>query len=369
MCVWLCGTTALAHEPEIITFDPSGSQGTYPGCLSQTGVITGNYYDASNVGHGFLRTADGKITIFDVKEAGSGSGQGTFPYGNNAAGQITGTYADASGVYHGFLRDRDGEITTFDVQGAGNSTIAGNISPTGEIAGYDIDANGVAHGFLRPSGGRIVVFDAPGAGTAPGQGTYPSLCDSINPEGAITGAYIDSNNVNHGFVRTPDGDITNFDVPAAGTEPGPAFCVYCPGTFPTGINGAGVITGLYLDGANVQHSFVRYPHGAMVTFDAPGAGSAMAYQGTTAVNINSAGEITGYLTDANFLDHGFVREPDGRITDFDAPGAGSPAGGEFYGTVPAANNDAGEITGYFNDVKGIAHGFLRQAGCEGENCN
>jgi hypothetical protein len=370
MCMLVCGLSAMAHEAKIISFDPAGSQGTYPGCLSQTGVIVGTYYDASNVGHGFLRTPDGKITAFNVKGAGSGSGQGTFPYGNNAEGQITGTYADAVGVYHGFLRDRDGDITTLNVKGAGSGgTIGGDINPKGEIAGYYVDANSVAHGFLRTPSGKIVVFDAPGVGTAPGQGTYPSFCDALTPEGAITGVYLDANNVNHGFVRAPDGGITTFDVPGAGTEPGPAFCIFCPGTFPTGINAAGVITGLYLDAANVQHSFVRYPHGAIVTFDAPGAGSAVAFQGTTAENINSAGEITGYLTDANFFDHGFVREPNGRITDFDAPGAGSPPGGQFYGTVPACNNDAGEIAGYYTDANGLAHGFLRKAECDGKDCN
>ena len=48
--------------------------------------------------------------------------------------------------------------------------------------------------------GTITTFDPPGAGTGPGQGTASSL---INPAGAIAGAYIDSSNVSHGFLRTP----------------------------------------------------------------------------------------------------------------------------------------------------------------------
>jgi hypothetical protein len=61
----------------------------------------------------------------------------------------------------------------------------------------------VNHGFLRsPVGDKLITFDAPGAGktAGSGQGTFP---DSINKAGAITGHYIDSNNVNHSLLRTP----------------------------------------------------------------------------------------------------------------------------------------------------------------------
>jgi len=72
--------------------------------------------------------------------------------------------------------------------------------PTGITAGNYIDAGGAIHAFLRDLNGTITSFDAMGAGTAPGQGITP-LC--INSAGSITGLYIDSNGVNHGFVRNP----------------------------------------------------------------------------------------------------------------------------------------------------------------------
>ena len=53
--------------------------------------------------------------------------------------------------------------------------------------------------LLRPEP-TITTFDFPGAGTGPFQGTVP-LCN--NPAGAIIGYYIDSSDVNHGFLRTP----------------------------------------------------------------------------------------------------------------------------------------------------------------------
>jgi hypothetical protein len=40
----------------------------------------------------------------------------------NPAGAITGYYYDANQVYHGFLRARDGTLTTLDLPGAGTAS-------------------------------------------------------------------------------------------------------------------------------------------------------------------------------------------------------------------------------------------------------
>jgi hypothetical protein len=99
-----------------------------------------------------VRAADGNITTFDVPGAGSGSFQGTTPTSIRPGGAITGYYFDANSVTHGFLRARHGSITTFDVPGAGTSAGQGTnplaINPAGLITGWYDDANGVSHGFL-----------------------------------------------------------------------------------------------------------------------------------------------------------------------------------------------------------------------------
>jgi hypothetical protein len=109
------------HKPTIITFDAPGATpapffGTQPDAINPAGVITGYYFDASVVGHGFLRDAGGTITTFDVPGAGTGNFQGTFALSINPAGAIAGQYKDAGNVYHGFLRAPDGALTTFEVQ-------------------------------------------------------------------------------------------------------------------------------------------------------------------------------------------------------------------------------------------------------------
>ena len=75
--------------------------------------------------------------------------------------------------------------------------------------------------------------------------TEPS---SIDLEGVITGPYAEGNNVEHGFVRTPDGTIKTLDVPGTAV------------TIPVGINASGTIAGIYTNSDFVPHGFVFYDH-------------------------------------------------------------------------------------------------------------
>ena len=150
-----------------------------PALINPEGRITGTYYDANNMAHGFLRDSNGTMITFDAPGAGTGSSQGTFPSSINPAGAITGYDYDANFLGHGFLRSSNGTFTTFDVPGL-TSTFPSSISQAGAITGsyaYNNDVNSVGHGFLRASNGTLITFDAPGAGTGILQGTYPS---SIN---------------------------------------------------------------------------------------------------------------------------------------------------------------------------------------------
>ena len=59
--------------------------------------------------------------------------------------------------------------------------------------------------------------------------------------------------------------------------------------------------------------------------------------------------------DANDVNHGALRARKGAITTFDVPSAGTVPG---EGTVPASNNPAGTITGFYIDANDADHGFL-----------
>jgi hypothetical protein len=207
----------VPQHPTFITFDPPGgpARGMQPNGINPVGAIRGTYYDANAVGHGFLRAPDGTFTTFDPPgSTGTTVGSDSLPFAGppiNPAGVITGDYFDASGVDHGFLRAPDGTITTFDAPGAVNGTsLLCCITPAGAVAGISFDANFVGHGFLRAPDGTFTSFDPPGA--APPFGTNPN---GNNPAGAISGWYFDMSGVFHGFLRAPDGTFTTIDPPGS----------------------------------------------------------------------------------------------------------------------------------------------------------
>jgi hypothetical protein len=363
LCVLGLALSASAQKPRFITFDAPGAgtglspcdcgpEGTYPSGINGDGSIVGFYMDSSVVYHGFLRATDGKITTFDAPGAGtipypSQVEQGTEAWGMNPEGAITGYYRDTNNVAHGYMRARDGRFTIFDDPNAGTSAWVGtqvfSINPVGAIAGTYLDAHGVCHGYLRSAHGGFTTFDVPGAGTGGyPQGTWPAVFSGMTPAGTIAGYDQDANNVYHGFLRAPDGAITEFDDPDAGIGAG-------QGTQGVSINPEGAITGAYCD-VITCHGFLRAPDGKFTNFDVPRAA------GTWASSINPEGAITGYCWDSSGMYHGFLRTPDGKFATFDAPGAGTESG---QGTFPSGINPAGAITGSYLDAGNTYHGFLR----------
>lgn len=199
-----------AHDGNITTFNPPGAITSNALAINNDGVIAGYYLDASAQSHGFLRAADGTFTTIDVPGAGTGGGaftpfgslfQGTAANAINQAGTITGLWVDANFLAHGFVRAKDGTLTSFDPPGS-VFTFPGAINPAGEIAGYWCDFS-TCHGFLRTAEGAITSFDPPGSVFTFETPDNNQVHVGINPAGAITGGYTDTNGASHGFVRTP----------------------------------------------------------------------------------------------------------------------------------------------------------------------
>lgn len=338
---------------------PGGFNGTYPGGINAWGAITGTYIDGSFVYRGFLRGPGGKFTTFDAPGADTtaGSYNGTLPNSINDLGAITGVYYDANGSGHGFVRSPQGKFATFDPPDSGDyATIPIAINLEGTIVGYYLDPNGSARAFLRSPNGEFKTWIGPGACTVNGsQGCYGSSASNINAFGIVAGGFNVDNGgtfVHHSYVRTPDGKVTTIDFSGAGT--GNYQGTGCPGCF-LGLNQFGVVAGSYVDSNSVNHGFLRSPDGKITTFDAPGAGTAI-YQGTgcfsdCSVSINNWGAITGTYIDANYTYHGYLRSPNEHIVTIDPVGS--------TGTGPVGINDAGAITGLYLDANNVYHGFVR----------
>ena len=266
-------------------------------------------------------------------------------------------------MFHGFLRSPGGKFTTFQAPGADttagsyNGTSPSAINDLGVITGSYWDANGFSHGFLRTPDGNITTFDVPGVG---GYGTTPR---AINLEGVVVGVYTDSNYTFRAFLRSPDGKFTTWIGPDACTGNGSEGCF---GSGASNINAFGTIAGGFEDniGNFVHHSFVRNAEGKLKTFDVPGAGTG-SYQGTGCpgcnLGLNQFGAIAGIYSDVNSVNHGFLRSPKGEFTTFDAPGAGTDSyeGTGCYSDCPVSLNDWGAITGIYIDVNFVYHGYLR----------
>jgi hypothetical protein len=369
-------TTVSAQEPAFTSFEvPAGNgNGTVPIGLNSQGTVTGWYFDASHVGHGFLRSADGTITTFDAPGAGTNPNTfgGTFPVGINSQGSVAGYINDANGVSHGFVRTSDGGFTTFDAPGADVNpadqagTLFSGINDLGSISGFYLDSARLNHGLLLKPNGQFTSFEVVGAAII---GTVPD--GPLNLEGAMGGFYMDPNLQFHLFVRNPGGKITAFDGPGMCTNGIPNGC-FGGGDYDVNIFGTSV--GAYMDNSGnfVAHQFLRTVDGKITTWEAPGAGNGL-YQGTgfndlSAIpgvgglypvgSLNRAGAVTSIYLDADYTFHGYLRTPDGTFTTIDAPGADTTPG-DFAGTFPTSINDSGVITGLYLDSNFGIHGFVR----------
>jgi hypothetical protein len=277
--------------------------------------------------------AEGRIITFDPPGSSA-----TFSACLNSRGEIVGSFNDSNNqTTQGFLRVADGTLTTFFAPWANTApnipfgTVATSINTRGEITGFYIDASFATRGFLRTQDGTFSMVDVPGAGS-----TNPA---SINSRGEITGWFNESGVV-HGFLRAKDGTTTAFDPPGSRVS------------FGQGINQKGEITGVYFEASGRAHGFLRATDGSFTEFDAPGASY------TNGQSINQKGEITGVYSEASGHSRGFLRATDGSFTVFDAPGAATGICSNAC-TFPKSINRRGEITGFYYDTNGLAHGFLR----------
>lgn len=310
---------------------------------------------------------EARIITIDAPGAGTGSGQGTgcFAYTDcsvllNNDGTITGYFLDANNVFHGFLRSRDGKYTALDAPGADtkagdfNGTLPNAINETGAITGVYFDSNNEEHGFLRTPEGKYTAFDVPGSTTGSTTGI------ALNREGAIVGYYLDENGVFRAYLRHPDGTFDTWGGPN-GCDATPA--TGCYGTAAFSINDIGTVAGGYEDNSGnfVGHGLLRTPEGRLTSFEAPGSGTG-SYQGTgspgSSSPLNQFGANAGYYIDASSLVHAYLRFPWGEITTFDVPGEGSGGIG-CYNDCSIGLNDWGAITGFYLDASNVYHGFVR----------
>jgi len=294
--------------------------------INDNGVVVGKEKD----GTAFVRTPDGKMTIFKVGAIDVAHPGNTFPTGINNSGVVTGYYYDGRSWAHGFVRAADGAITIFDDPNAhhffGSGTFPKSINAEGVIAGSYDGSGAPAHGFVRAADGTFTSFDVYDSFQ-----TYPL---GLNDKGDVVGFWFGA--IQRVFIRSARGEITKFDAPNSVS------------TTPTAINAKGTVTGFYTDNVNYwEHAFVRRRDGTFATFDAPGPN---AVPPTLALAINADGVVAGWgwPDEGHGEPGGFARDRNGHVhairlpnTDITAQGINNDGvvvgtlgqGDKYYGFI------------------------------------
>jgi hypothetical protein len=206
--------------------------------------------------------------------------------GINNLGTTNGFYVDSNNVTHGFT-DIHGKFATVDYPASAFNQLLGQ-NDMGQAAGYySLSADNTTPDFPyvynELGGGVFQVITIPAA-------TLGAQATGINNSQQVCGFYIDSNDINHGFLLN-FGLLTRLDPPGA---------VFAQAL---GLNNKGQVVGVWMDAAENTHGFVCSTQNGFVTVDAPqGVGS-------TIVNgINDDGILVGFYGNSP-INTGFVAYP------------------------------------------------------------
>jgi hypothetical protein len=172
-------------------------------------------------------------------------------------------------------------IITFSAPSAYTDIEPTAMNGSGLITGSDADDSGHRHGFLRTADGTITNFDC--------KKSSDTWALGISAKDAVAGECA-NDTATTGFERTPGGKIKIFAVQGASA------------TYPHGMNTKGAITGEYSDSGNAIHGFVGSPKSGFTSFDVPGGNR------TEPSSINESGDIAGSYTSGGSI-NGFIRTP------------------------------------------------------------
>jgi hypothetical protein len=239
--------------------------------VNDKGDITGDYIDESNVQHGFILDADGKVTTIDNSSCASGI---TF-FGINSAKKLAGTCTGAATNAAIAFTYANGKFTTIAPPGA-TSTAAAGINDKGDVVGKFTNSAGI-HGFVK-IGSKYTTLDPPGD-----SGAVDEVAWSINSSNEITIYYETSQPFFYSYTTTNLGETyKKFTYSGAETA----------GITIHGINNDGDVVATYYDSSLGSHGLLRLQSGKNCLIDDPDANGT----GTRADGLNDSLEVVGRYT-------------------------------------------------------------------------
>ena len=157
------------------------------GISDATGVMTGNFIDASGVRRGF--SGD---TIIEYPEASA-----TYADFTNSEGSVIGSFIDAQGVYKPYIRQPDGKFLSLDLPQAAEFEYF--FVPGVNDAGYVVARAKLIGDIPRTAVGTLQhglqSLEVPGSVSTEGW--------NINQDGSIVGNYVSPDGRRHGFIARP----------------------------------------------------------------------------------------------------------------------------------------------------------------------
>ena len=206
--------------------------------INNTGTTAGFYVDQNGNTFGFYRTSNGTFTsvgypetpfnqLLSQNDLKQAAGYYSLSQ-NNTLPDVPYIYDEVGGVF---------EIITIPNSPGGAQ--ATGINNSQWKCGFFIDSNNVNHGWLL-QGGTFTQLDVPGSVFTQALG--------LNNNGQVVGSWMDSGNLTHGFVYSiSTGQYTTIDEPhGVGT------------TIVNGINDNGVLVGFF-GTAPINRGFVAIP--------------------------------------------------------------------------------------------------------------
>ena len=383
------------------TYDFPDSQKTHFYALGNDGRAAGHYQDSDGLHHGVI-LENGELRLYDFPDAVETQILGI----SDATGVLTGNFIDASGMRRGFTGE-----TIIEYPGA-SETYADFVNASGAVVGSYVDVDGAYHPYVRNPNGTFTSVKIPGAyfleyffvhgindvgayivrnkrlGDVPrtyagtlfqglegfqfssDQELFAELVVStlhelqfpgsvstegwnINQDGTVVGYYDSADGRRHGFIARPttkeksDGSTTAAQDTAASASDNYTFeTIDVPGVDFLALTASSDFEDYagYTKSAdrkkNVAFTLID---GVFATYDFPGS------QNTYFYALGNNGNAAGHYQDSNGLYHGVILE-NSELRQYDFPGA-------VETFIYSISDATGALTGAFTDASGVHRGF------------
>ncbi|MYE89075.1 hypothetical protein F4X33_08795 [Candidatus Poribacteria bacterium] len=304
------------------------------GFSDATGVLTGNFIDASGVRRGF----SGDI-IVEAPDATA-----TYADFVNASGAITGSYIGADGLYYPYVRTPNGTFVMHDY--LDSSTLeyffVHGLTDTRIIVARAKAIGDIPRSYVGTSQQGLSELQFPGSVSTEGW--------NINQDGSVVGYYDSADGRRHGFIARPTAETAEKFREIAYPPP-PEFNYTYESIDVPGVDFLALAASSDFGG---YAGYARSPDGekevaftlidgVFTTYDFPGS------QNTYFYALGNNGLAAGHYEDSDGLYHGVILE-DGELRQYDFEGAVQT---EIYGF----SDSTGVLTGNFIDADGVRRGF------------